>query len=161
MVVIAAVAVVIVAGNFLSRPLFRTIAATGLREAFTATALMLVIGIALLMNLVGLSPALGTFLAGVVLANSEFRHELETDIEPFKGLLLGLFFITVGAGVRFGVLLDNTGTKISEFLTIIISLQQSYPCFSKLLRRRISQSLGDEVILCLVSDRGYRVTAGL
>ncbi|GAB5413777.1 MAG: monovalent cation:proton antiporter-2 (CPA2) family protein [Congregibacter sp.] len=107
LVVVAAIAVVVVAGRVLSRPLFTAVAATGLREAFTATALMLVIGIALLMSLVGLSPALGTFLAGVVLANSEFRHELETDVEPFKGLLLGLFFITVGAGVQFAMLIDN------------------------------------------------------
>lgn len=65
---------------------------------------MLVIAIALLMEMVGLSPALGTFLAGVVLANSEYRHELESDIEPFKGLLLGLFFITVGAGINIDLL---------------------------------------------------------
>ena len=65
---------------------------------------MLVIGIASLMSLVGLSPALGAFLAGVVMANSEFRHELESNIEPFKGLLLGLFFITVGAGIDFSIL---------------------------------------------------------
>ena len=70
---------------------------------FTATALLLVVGIALLMQAVGLSPALGTFLAGVVLADSEYRHELEGDIEPFKGLLLGLFFISVGAGIDFGL----------------------------------------------------------
>lgn len=107
LVVIASIAAVVVAGRVLSRPLFSAVAATGLREAFTATALMLVIGIALLMSLVGLSPALGTFLAGVVLANSEFRHELETDVEPFKGLLLGLFFITVGAGVQFATLGEN------------------------------------------------------
>jgi Kef-type K+ transport system membrane component KefB/NAD(P)H-dependent FMN reductase len=98
---------------------FSGIANTGLREAFTASALMLVIGIALLMSLVGLSPALGTFLAGVVLANSEFRHELETDIEPFKGLLLGLFFITVGAGVQFSVLADNLGLVLSLTLGVI------------------------------------------
>jgi monovalent cation:proton antiporter-2 (CPA2) family protein len=106
LVVLAAVAAVVLGGHFLSRPLFRFVAQSGMREVFTATALMLVIGIAALMSLVGLSPALGTFLAGVVLANSEFRHELETNIEPFKGLLLGLFFITVGAGVDFGVLAD-------------------------------------------------------
>ncbi|MGB5764646.1 MAG: monovalent cation:proton antiporter-2 (CPA2) family protein, partial [Sedimenticolaceae bacterium] len=99
LVVLAAVATVLIGGHFLSRPMFRFIAASRLREIFTASALLLVIGIALLMTLVDLSPALGTFLAGVVLANSEFRHELESDIEPFKGLLLGLFFITVGAGV--------------------------------------------------------------
>jgi monovalent cation:proton antiporter-2 (CPA2) family protein len=107
MVVLGAIASVAFGGFYLSRPLFRFVAASGLREMFTATALMLVIGIAALMSLVGLSPALGTFLAGVVLANSEFRHELETNIEPFKGLLLGLFFITVGAGIDFGVLAQD------------------------------------------------------
>ena len=106
-VVLAAIAMVVLGGHFLSRPLFGFIARSKLREMFTATALFLVIAIALLMTLVGLSPALGTFLAGVVLANSEYRHELESDIEPFKGLLLGLFFITVGAGVNFEVLLGD------------------------------------------------------
>jgi monovalent cation:proton antiporter-2 (CPA2) family protein len=107
LVLVGSVGAVILGGHFLSRPLFRTIAQTGLREAFTVAALMLVVGIAVLMSLVGLSPALGTFLAGVVLANSEFRHELKSDIEPFKGLLLGLFFITVGAGVQFAVLVQD------------------------------------------------------
>lgn len=107
LITIGAVGFVIVAGNYLSRPLFRFIAAARLREVFTAAALFLVIAIALLMTMVGLSPALGTFLAGVVLANSEFRHELESDIEPFKGLLLGLFFITVGAGIDFSLLSQN------------------------------------------------------
>ena len=94
--VLAAVAAIVLGGRYLLRPVFRAIAATRLRELFVATALLLVIGIALLMNQVGLSAALGTFLAGVVLANSEYRHELESDIEPFKGLLLGLFFRAVG-----------------------------------------------------------------
>ncbi|MEL6167679.1 MAG: cation:proton antiporter [Pseudomonadota bacterium] len=109
LVTIGAVAAVIVGGNFLTRPVFRYIASAGLRELFTATALMMVIGIALLMTLVGLSPALGTFVAGVVLANSEWRHELESDIDPFRGLLLGLFFMTVGAGIDFGLLGANLG----------------------------------------------------
>ncbi|MBY3417093.1 potassium transporter [Rhizobium laguerreae] len=107
LITVAAVGFVVVAGNYLSRPFFRIIAASKLREVFTAAGLLLVIAIALLMTLVGLSPALGTFLAGVVLANSEFRHELESDIEPFKGLLLGLFFITVGASVNFTLLWDQ------------------------------------------------------
>ena len=106
---IAAIATVVFAGNYLTRPVFRFIAMANLRELFTATALMFVIGIALLMTFVGLSPALGTFLAGVVLANSEYRHELESDIDPFKGLLLGLFFMTVGASIDFGLLADNIG----------------------------------------------------
>lgn len=98
---IGAVAIVIAIGIYAIRPLFRYIAKANLRELFTAAALMVVIGIALLMSLVGLSPALGAFVAGVVLATSEYRHELESDINPFKGLLLGLFFITVGAGIDF------------------------------------------------------------
>jgi monovalent cation:proton antiporter-2 (CPA2) family protein len=100
---LAAVAAVIGGGRYLVRPVFRFIAAARLREIFTASALLLVIAVAVLMGLVGLSPALGAFLAGVVLAESEFRRELETDIEPFRGLLLGLFFITVGASLDFRV----------------------------------------------------------
>ncbi|ETX15663.1 potassium transporter [Roseivivax halodurans JCM 10272] len=102
LVTLGAIAAIILAGIFLVGPLFRFIHTARLREMYTAFALLIVLGIAFLMILVGLSPALGTFLAGVVLANSEFRHELESDIEPFKGLLLGLFFITVGAGIDFG-----------------------------------------------------------
>lgn len=103
LVVFAAIVIIIIGGRFLVRPIFQLVAATRLRELFTATALLLVIGIAVLMSQVGLSPALGTFLAGVVLANSEYKHELESDIEPFKGLLLGLFFIAVGASINFNL----------------------------------------------------------
>lgn len=99
---LGAVVLVIVIARLATRPMFRIIAKTRQREAFTAAALMLVIGIALLMTKVGLSAALGAFVAGVVLANSEYRHELETDLEPFKGLLLGLFFLGVGVGIDFG-----------------------------------------------------------
>ncbi len=109
LVVVAVIAAIILAGLFLVRPFFRIIAKTRLRELFTAAALLLIIGIALLMSKVGLSPALGTFLAGVVLANSEYRHELEGDIEPFKGLLLGLFFIAVGASIDFGLIASKPG----------------------------------------------------
>jgi CPA2 family monovalent cation:H+ antiporter-2 len=113
LVTLGAIAAVILGGNYLTRPLFRFVAGANLRELFTATALLMVIGIALLMTLVGLSPALGTFLAGVVLANSEYKHELESDIDPFRGLLLGLFFITVGAGIDFNLLSENFGVVIS------------------------------------------------
>lgn len=101
LVVLGAVSAIVVGGRYLTRPLFQMVAATNLRELFSATALLLVIGITVLMSLVGLSPALGAFLGGVVLANSEYRHELEGDIEPFKGLLLGVFFIAVGASINF------------------------------------------------------------
>ena len=106
---ILAVGDVVLTGMYLVRPLFRFIASSKLREIFTAAALALVVGITVLMSLVGLSPALGTFIAGVVLAGSEYRHELEGDIEPFKGLLLGLFFIAVGASINFGLIYDSPG----------------------------------------------------
>jgi Kef-type K+ transport system membrane component KefB/voltage-gated potassium channel Kch len=109
LVVVAAVAGIALASRYLVRPMFRVIAGTGLRELFTAAALLLVIGIALLMVQVGLSPALGAFLAGVVLADSEYRHELEGDLDPFKGLLLAVFFIAVGASVDFGLIGQEGG----------------------------------------------------
>ena len=105
--VLAAVGLVVGVGRYLVRPVFRFIAQARLREIFTASALLIVIGVAALMQTVGLSPALGAFLAGVVLAESEFRRELETDIEPFRGLLLGLFFITVGASLDLGLVAKN------------------------------------------------------
>ncbi len=102
--VVGVIAALVVGGRFLMRPVLRFVAQTGLREIFTAFALLLVIAIGLLMQSVGMSMALGTFMAGVLLADSEYRHELESDLEPFKGLLLGLFFIAVGMSVDFGVL---------------------------------------------------------
>ncbi len=115
----AAVATIILAGIYLTRPLFRFIHAAHLREMYTAVALLIVVGIALLMLSVGLSPALGTFLAGVVLASSEFRHELESDLQPFKGLLLGLFFITVGAGIDFSLLAGDFAQIVGLTLGIM------------------------------------------
>jgi monovalent cation:H+ antiporter-2, CPA2 family len=120
LVTIAAIATVIFGGSRLTAPLFRYIASAQLRELFTATALLLIVSIALLMSLVGLSPALGTFLAGVVLANSQYKHELESDIEPFKGLLLGLFFMTVGAGINFSLLFDNFSIIVALTIGLII-----------------------------------------
>jgi len=107
--IIAVIAGIILGGRLLLRPLFRWIARSNTPEIFTAASLLLVVGIAALMQLVGLSMALGAFLAGVLLAESEYRRELETDIEPFKGLLLGLFFIAVGMSIDFGVLLQSPG----------------------------------------------------
>ncbi|MEO0322362.1 MAG: cation:proton antiporter [Myxococcota bacterium] len=107
--VLGAVAAIVAGGRYLLRPAFRFIARAKLREIFVAAALLLVVGIALLMQQVGLSPALGTFVAGVVLATSEYRHQLEADIEPFKGLLLGLFFLAVGASIDFALIADQPG----------------------------------------------------
>ena len=102
--VLAAIAAVVVIGRFLTRPALRALARTELREVFSAFTLLLVLGIAALMASVGVSMALGAFLAGVLLAGSEYRHALETDIEPFRGLLMGLFFIAVGMSIDFGLL---------------------------------------------------------
>ena len=119
LVTLGAIAAVGLGGAMLTGPLFRFIAVARLRELFVAAALMMIVGIALLMSLVGLSPALGTFLAGVVLANSEYRHELESDIDPFRGLLLGLFFMTVGAGINFALLFDNFAAILALTLGLI------------------------------------------
>jgi CPA2 family monovalent cation:H+ antiporter-2 len=104
---LGAIGAVILTGHFLTRPLFRWIGHAHLREVDTALALFVVVSTAVLMEFVGLSPALGTFLAGVVLAGSEFRHELQSDLQPFKGLLLGLFFIGIGAGVDTSHLFED------------------------------------------------------
>jgi len=138
LVIVASITGLVIGGHYLSRPLFRFVASSGLREIFTATALMLVVGIAALMSLVGLSPALGTFLAGVVLANSEFRHELESNIDPFKGLLLGLFFITVGAGINFSILFDDYALIIG--LTIGVMLLKALVLFALAFIFRIKNS---------------------
>jgi Kef-type K+ transport system membrane component KefB/voltage-gated potassium channel Kch len=121
LMVLGIVAGIIVGGRYLMRPVFRIVAATRLREVFTATALLLVIGIALAMQQVGLSPALGTFVAGVVLADNEYRHELEGDIAPFKGLLLGLFFLTVGASIDFRLLIERPWLILGLVLALVIT----------------------------------------
>ena len=107
LIVIGSIGAIALAGQFIFGPLLRWVAKARLQELFTASALLLVVGVSYIMQLVGLSPALGAFLSGVVLANSEFKHELEGDIAPFKGLLLGLFFIGVGASVNFPLLLED------------------------------------------------------
>ncbi len=120
LVTIGAIAGIIIMGVFFTRPVFRYIHSAKLREMYTALALLIVVGISFTMMLVGLSPALGAFLAGVVLASSEFRHELETDLEPFKGLLLGLFFITVGAGINFELLASDFVIIVGMALLVIL-----------------------------------------
>jgi Kef-type K+ transport system membrane component KefB len=141
LLVMVTVGGIILAGRFLMQPVFRFIATTGLRELFTATALFLVIAITLAMNAVGLSPALGTFVAGVVLAENEYRHELETDIEPFKGLLLGLFFISVGASIDFSLLFQNPGLILG--LVMGLALIKGLVLFglSRIFRLELGQGL--------------------
>ncbi len=117
---LGAVAAVVVGGHYLSRPIMRAIARDRLRDIFTAFALLVVVAIALLMSLVGLSPALGAFLGGLVLANSEFKHELQNDIEPFKGLLLGLFFMTIGAKIDLSVMVANWDAVFEATAVLVI-----------------------------------------
>ena len=120
LVTLGIVAGIVLAGHYLSRPIFRFVHAAKLPEMSTFISLLMVLGIAFLMMLVGLSPALGTFVAGVVLANSEFRHQLEADLKPFKGLLMGLFFMTVGVGINFAMLAREPFTVLSLTLGLMV-----------------------------------------
>jgi monovalent cation:proton antiporter-2 (CPA2) family protein len=140
LVVVAAVSAIVFGGRYLVRPVFRYIAATRLREIFTAFALLLVIGIAQMMQMVGLSAALGAFLAGVVLADSEYRPQLEADVEPFKGLLLGLFFISVGAQIDFGFVSENGGTIALLVAGLLVVKFTVLLVLGKLSRLPLSQS---------------------
>ena len=117
---VLAFAGMLVGGRYLLRPIFRYIAASGVREVFTAASLLLVLGSALFMDALGLSMALGTFIAGILLAESEYRHELEVAIDPFKGLLLGLFFISVGMALNLGVLYTHIITILLGVLTLVV-----------------------------------------
>jgi glutathione-regulated potassium-efflux system ancillary protein KefC len=125
---------IVVGGRFLLRPTLRVIAATRLREVFVGFSLLLVVGIAALMEAAGLSMALGAFLAGVLLADSEYRHELELDIEPFKGLLLGLFFIAVGMSVDLGLFIRQP--------VLIIGLAMAVVLLKAVLMFPIAQAFG-------------------
>jgi voltage-gated potassium channel Kch len=131
----------------LTRPLFHWIARTRAHEVFIATALLLVIGITLAMNYVGLSPALGTFLAGVVLAESEYRHELESNIEPFKGLLLGLFFLAVGASIDFALVAESTLLVVGLLGLLILSKFAILLLLGRLFRLRLADNLMFSVTL--------------
>ncbi|MGB5311459.1 MAG: monovalent cation:proton antiporter-2 (CPA2) family protein, partial [Polyangiales bacterium] len=139
--VLGAVSAIVVGGRYLMRPLFRFIAHARLREIFTAAGLLLVIGIALLMAQVGLSPALGTFVAGVVLAESEYRHELEADIDPFKGLLLGVFFIAVGASVDFALIANEPATIAAIVGALVIVKMIVLFGLAKAFRMGLDQSM--------------------
>lgn len=161
-IALSVIALIIVAGKYISAPVFRYIADTRLSEVFTIFALFLVISIALVMQKIGLSPALGTFLAGVVLAESDFRHELEADIEPFKGLLLGLFFITVGASIDFAFLLDTFALVITLVAALVIIKAAVLFCLAHIFKMQSTQKLlfslalaqGGEFAFVLVSVTG-------
>jgi glutathione-regulated potassium-efflux system ancillary protein KefC len=132
--VLSAVGAVVIIGRFLTRPILRILANTGLREVFTGFALLLVLGIAQIMNGVGVSMGLGAFLAGVLLAGSEYRHALESDIEPFKGLLMGLFFIAVGMSVDFALLAERP--------LFVLGLVLGFQAFKVLTLRLVAGPIG-------------------
>jgi monovalent cation:proton antiporter-2 (CPA2) family protein len=140
LLVVGVVAAIVAGGRFLVRPVFRYLASTRLNEIFTAAALLLVVGIALAMQKVGLSPALGTFLAGVVLAESEYRHELESDIEPFKGLLLGLFFISVGASIDLPLVKSRPLLIVGLVLGLLMVKFLVLLCIGKITKLEKSQN---------------------
>lgn len=148
--IILLIAAIIIAGKYLFRPVFRFIANSKLHEAFTALALLLVIGIALAMEFVGLSPALGAFLAGVVLAESEYRHELEADIEPFKGLLLGLFFMSVGSAIDFTLIAEHILIILAMVVILVIAKFTVMFSLSKFFRC----SLRDNLMIALTLAQG-------
>ncbi|WP_136248051.1 monovalent cation:proton antiporter-2 (CPA2) family protein [Halomonas borealis] len=135
LIAIGAFAGLIVGGRYLLRPLFRFAAATRSREVFAGTALLVVIGAALLMELAGLSMALGAFIAGVLLADSEYRHSIEADIEPFRGLLLGLFFMAVGMTAQIDLLADETGLALGLAAGLLVAKWLSVTLAARLYRR--------------------------
>ncbi|MEO7778478.1 MAG: monovalent cation:proton antiporter-2 (CPA2) family protein [Fibrobacteria bacterium] len=153
--VLGAVVAVIAAGRFLARPLFRFIAGSRIREIFTAFALMLVVGITLLMEKVGMSPALGSFLAGVVLADSEYRHELVSDIEPFKGLLLGLFFMSVGAEVDLPFILGAPLLVGGIALGIMLAKALALSGLARAFKMECSQGILLALSLCQVGEFAF------
>ncbi|HZH96473.1 MAG TPA: monovalent cation:proton antiporter-2 (CPA2) family protein, partial [Flavisolibacter sp.] len=153
--ILGAIVLVIAAGRLIIVPLLRVIATTRLRELFTASALLIVVSIAYLMEQVGLSPALGTFLAGVVLANSEYRHELESDIDPFKGLLLGLFFLAVGASINFTLITSFPGKIISLVLVIMAVKTAVLLLTGKLFKLKLDQNLLFAFGLSQVGEFGF------
>jgi glutathione-regulated potassium-efflux system ancillary protein KefC/glutathione-regulated potassium-efflux system protein KefB len=144
---LAAVGLVVLVARFAVRPLFRFIASTHSREVFTAAALMLVVGVAALMTLVGLSPALGAFLAGVVLSETEFRQEIESDIDPFRGLLLGLFFITVGAGLDLNLLRNEPFAVVAIAVGLMIAKTVAMYVASRAFRFRPLEAISLAVML--------------
>jgi monovalent cation:proton antiporter-2 (CPA2) family protein len=155
LIVLGSVVGIIVIGRVFIRPLLRIVAKTGIREVFTATALLLIVSIAALMIQVGLSQALGAFLAGVVLANSEYRHELESDLEPFKGLLLGLFFIAVGASINFSHIVSQPFTVIG-WVTALVVIKASILYFlGKVYKMSTEQNFIYSVALSQVGEFAF------
>lgn len=155
LMIFGAISIVVLLGRFGFGPLLNWVSKTKLRELFTASALLIVVGIAFLMELVGLSPALGTFLAGVVLANSPYKHALESDLDPFKGLLLGLFFMAVGATINFPLIGDEASTVISITLGVIILKTFVLLVIGKFKKLNLPENLSFAIGLSQVSEFSF------
>lgn len=155
LMIFGAIGLVILLGRFGFGPLLNWVSKTKLRELFTASALLIVVGIAFLMELVGLSPALGTFLAGVILANSPYKHALESDLDPFKGLLLGLFFMAVGATINFNLIFSDAGTVFSITLGVMAIKALVLAVIGKVKKLSFSENLGFSIGLGQVSEFSF------
>jgi CPA2 family monovalent cation:H+ antiporter-2 len=155
LMIFGAIGVVVLLGRFGFGPLLNWVSKTKLRELFTASALLIVVGIAFLMELVGLSPALGTFLAGVILANSPYKHALESDLDPFKGLLLGLFFMAVGATISFSLVANEASAVISITLGIIILKTLILLVIGKFKKLNLSENLNFALGLSQVGEFSF------
>ncbi len=148
-------AAMVVGSHYLARPVFRFIAESRLPEIFTAAALLLVVALAYVMQMIGLSPALGAFIGGVVLAESEFRHELESDIEPFKGLLLGLFFIAVGASMDFSLFVEHWRQIIVFVVLVMLGKFVLLFILGRVFRMELTQNFLFAVALCQGGEFGF------
>lgn len=155
LMIFGAIGIVVLLGRFGFGPLLNWVSKTKLRELFTASALLIVVGIAFLMELVGLSPALGTFLAGVILANSPYKHALESDLDPFKGLLLGVFFMAVGATINFPLVGNEAFTVISLMLGVIILKTAVLLAIGKFKKLKLPENLSFAIGLSQVSEFSF------
>ncbi|MEO1330487.1 MAG: monovalent cation:proton antiporter-2 (CPA2) family protein [Pseudomonadota bacterium] len=156
---IAAIAGVVAAGHYLLRPMFRIIALTRADEVFTAAALLVVVAAAWAMAAAGLSMALGAFLAGVLLAESEFRHQLETDIEPFRGLLMGLFFISIGMGMRIDDVLEQWGAVLLGVAVLVVLKSAVLFLLARAAGSPRTDALRIAAVLCQGGEFGFVIFA--
>ncbi|HSF55816.1 MAG TPA: monovalent cation:proton antiporter-2 (CPA2) family protein [Algoriphagus sp.] len=155
LMIFGAIGLVVLLGRFGFGPLLNWVSKTKLRELFTASALLIVVGIAFLMEMVGLSPALGTFLAGVILANSPYKHALESDLDPFKGLLLGLFFMAVGATINFNLIFSDAISVFSLTLGVILIKALVLGAIGKIKKLSLSENLSFSIGLAQVSEFSF------
>ena len=151
----SAIIIIILSGRYLTEPIIKYISKYGTREIFLAATFLMIILVAFIMTLVGLSPALGTFLVGLVLSNSQYRHALASDLDPFKGLLLGLFFITVGAGINFGLLIQNLVPIIALTFCLIITKGVILFILAKVFLLRKSSSILIALYLSQAGEFGF------